>query len=172
MLSYSDGSEGKSKDSKIAKSSSVDLPIIPFRIMTAEYKSQLEALMMEKFNKLGRGTFGDGSKVYVHGRSKPSLAKIILDLALLGAGEPKDILALFADESEQNVRVIAASITALLTPAMREKLARTNIEAGAAVRKDDVVTEYNMKLSFYLGQRRIFAQREECSHVWFDLFTM
>ena len=116
MLSYSDGSEGKSKDSKIAKSSSVDLPIIPFRIMTAEYKSQLEALMMEKFNKLGRGTFGDGSKVYVHGRSKPSLAKIILDLALLGAGEPKDILALFADESEQNVRVIAASITALLSP--------------------------------------------------------
>ena len=57
--------------------------------MTAEYKSQLEALMMEKFNKLGRGTFGDGSKVYVHGRSKSSLAKIILDLALLGAGEPK-----------------------------------------------------------------------------------
>jgi hypothetical protein len=38
MLSYSDGSEGKSKDSKIAKSSSVDLPIIPFRIMTSEYK--------------------------------------------------------------------------------------------------------------------------------------
>ena len=64
MLSYSDSSEGKSKDSKIAKSSSsVDLPIIPFRIMTSEYKSQLEALMMEKFNKLGRGTFGDGTKI-------------------------------------------------------------------------------------------------------------
>ena len=82
MLSYSDGSEGKSKDSKIAKSSSVDLPVIPFRIMTSEYKSQLEALMMEKFNKLGRGTFGDGSKIYNHGRNKPSLGKVILDLAL------------------------------------------------------------------------------------------
>ena len=54
MLSYSDGSEGKSKDSKIAKSSSVDLPIIPFKIMTSEYNSQLEALMMEKFNKAAR----------------------------------------------------------------------------------------------------------------------
>jgi len=80
MLSYSDGSEGKSKDSKMAKSSSVDLPIIPFRIMTSEYKSQLEALMMEKFNKLGRGTFGDGTKIYNHGRAKPSLGKVILDL--------------------------------------------------------------------------------------------
>ena len=62
---------------------SVDLPIIPFRIMTSEYKSQLVALMMEKFNKLGRGTFGDGTKIYNHGRAKPSLGKVILDLALL-----------------------------------------------------------------------------------------
>ena len=161
MLSYSDGSEGKSKDSKTAKSSSVDLPIIPFRIMTSEYKSQLEALMMERFNKLGRGTFGDGSKIYNHGRNKPSLGKVILDLALLGAGEPKDLLALclFADESEQNVRILAATISALLTPAMRDRLYATSVEAGAAVRKDDVVTEYNMKLSTWVKEGSLLSER-------------
>ena len=159
MLSYSDSSEGKSKDLKIAKSSSVELPMIPFRIMTSEYKSQLEALMMEKFNKLGRGTFGDGTKVYDHGRAKPSLGKVILDLALLGAGEPKDLLALFSDESEQNVRILAATIAGLLTPSMRERLLRTHVEAGAAVRKDDVVTEYNMKLSTWVKEGSLLSER-------------
>ena len=133
--------------------------MIPFRIMTSEYKSQLEALMMEKFNKLGRGTFGDGTKVYDHGRAKPSLGKVILDLALLGAGEPKDLLALFADESEQNVRILAATIAGLLTPSMRERLLRTHVEAGAAVRKDDVVTEYNMKLSTWVKEGSLLSER-------------
>ena len=143
----------------MAKSSYVDLPIIPFRIMTSEYKSQLEALMMEKFNKLGRGTFGDGTKIYNHGRAKPSLGKVILDLALLGAGEPKDLLALFADESEQNVRILATTITDLLTPAMRHKLHAISVEPGAAVRKDDIVTEYNMKLSTWVKEGSLLSER-------------
>ena len=42
---------------------------------------------------------------------------------------------------------------------MREKLARTNVEVGAAVRKDDVVTEYNMKLSTWVKEGSLLSER-------------
>jgi hypothetical protein len=42
---------------------------------------------------------------------------------------------------------------------MRHKLHATSVEPGAAVRKDDIVTEYNMKLSTWVKEGSLLSER-------------
>ena len=149
--SKSDGKDGKSKDSRFFRSPE-EFPFITHGIMSNETKSKLESILMSKFGKIAAGSFGGKCPLYRHTTAKPSISKVIIEVALAGGGRAEDLIRLFTEEEGDNPRGIAEGVAALLSDRTKQLLGNTRMEKGAVNSRASILSEYQIKLTQWVRE--------------------
>jgi hypothetical protein len=114
-------------------------------------KIQLEAVITNSYGKLGKGTFGGKCPRYIHSQTKPSIAKIIIDIAKSGGGKLDALVKLFDEEGDDS-SALEAGVTSLLTESTRRLLGTVRIDRASINTRASIMSEYQIKLTSWIKE--------------------
>jgi hypothetical protein len=132
-----------------------DFPAFWYRMLTEEFRISAEGRIKYLFGK-GASGICDVGQVYDHQANKPTIAKIIIEIAKNGGGTIDDLVDLFKGEGSSQ---ITASIRENLTESTQKLLSRTRVDPHAVNTKETILQELSIRMSQWVKEAAKLADK-------------